>query len=90
MKYIMFTQTIGEGTVRQVPILFPNSLTHSLVAEALLQSPELVGAAVTSAGEFSSMSLSDVELHGKSDSLKLESLSTDSAVLPMNDYLHGM
>lgn len=89
MKYIMLNIPFG-GSVRRTPILFPDYLTHAMVAEALIAQPHLSSATVHSAGEFSSMDLGDVELGGKSTSLGVESDPNDSKFLPLMDYHHGI
>lgn len=89
MKYIILDVPFGD-TVRRTPILFPNYLTHAIVSESLQAHPTLRDAKVYSAGEFSSVDLRDVDLHGRSTSLGVESLAGDSDLLPMLDYTHGI
>ncbi len=89
MKYIMFDIPFGT-MVRRTPIMFPNYLVHSIVAEALQAHPLFKGAIVHSAGEFSSVDLGDVQFTGGSTSLKVESDPADDAGLAMTDYHHGL
>jgi hypothetical protein len=89
MKYVVFGKEEQGEIVHQVPVAFPNHMTHCLVAEAMLKSEELLGYKVISAGEFSSSGLW-IKCHGKSDTLKVESRGEqDSTLFSTNDYLHG-
>lgn len=89
MKYIMLEVPMGT-LVERMPIMFPNNLVHSIVAEALLAHPTLKHAKVVSAGEFSSLDLVGVSFHGKSTSLKLIAREDDDAFLPSLDYGGGI
>ena len=89
MKYIMMDVPFGTE-MRRAPIMFPDFLTHSVVAEAIKAHPLMPGAVVVSAGEFASMDLMDVEFSGQSVSLGLKSLPGDDLILPMLDYTHGI
>lgn len=91
MKYIMFTQYNENGTVlRKVPIIFPNALTHALIAEALSKSEELTNSKVTSAGEFSSFDLAHIAPTGHSESLGVGTDPDDLSIIRTYDYTHGL
>lgn len=87
MKYIMFERTDG-GLTRRWPVIIPNGLTHSEMAEALLKTEELQGAKVLSAGE---CNVGFVSCHGKSSTLGVGSLEReDDEIINGNDYWHGI
>ncbi len=94
MKYIMFKQVIGTGddpTVRHIPVLFPNQMTHALMRDACLTSPEFENAVIVSAGEFSSLNLRDIECHGSSSTLGVDSRGKeDTDIIKNYDYFHGL
>lgn len=85
MKYIVFL--VPGKLPRLAPVVFPNWLTHSDVAQALLQSgkmPELTGAVADSAGEYSPLG---GVCSGHSETLGLQSKpDRDTRLLLMNDY----
>lgn len=93
MKYIVLKQ-IGKHFSREVPIIFPNELVHSVVAEAIMDALEKeghkTGFDVVSAGEFSSMDI-QADCNGKSTTLNVKSRGdVDSRMITMYDYLHGI
>lgn len=89
MKYVMFERDIGDGLLQRIPVIFPNLLTHSLVAEAMLKMEDLLQARVVSAGELSSLDV-DGTMHGHSESLGIGSDSSDTSVTRSHDYTHGI
>ncbi len=90
MKYIVFERPLGDdGMTQKIPIIFPNNLTHSLVAEAMLTSEELKDAKPVSAGDLSSLGFEDV-CSGESQTLKLKSHPDDTMLIRMMDYRHGL
>ena len=86
MKYIM----LKLSDERLVPVIFPNSLIHSEMANAvqsmLLQVHELTCEPV-SAGD---IQFSDVFCSGKSSTLKLDSRPSDAELIEGYDYNHGI
>lgn len=95
MKYIMFVQNIGDGAdgmslKRYIPVMFPNNLTHSLMRDACLTSEEFKNATIVSAGEFSSLDMSDIECHGRSETLGVSFGEEDAAIIRTYDYTHGL
>lgn len=85
MKYIVFKQQHESGGTLLVPIVFPDMLVHSMVAEALLAGP-LKDFVPDSAGFLSSLSV-DANCHGESESLKLKANpERDIPLLKMADY----
>lgn len=84
MKYVMFRVPGPGGIDRLVPVLFPDSLVHREVAEALY--PVVKGLPV-SAGEC----VVDVSsTHGRSSTLAMDSREEDADVISTHDYLHGL
>lgn len=87
MKYIMLGINHEELGLRTYPIIFPDNLVHSLVAESIKTHEGLEQAVVISAG---SCNL-HVECFGKSDTLKVKSLEKkDSQAINLYQYTHGM
>lgn len=80
MKYVMFEKRT-KGMSHLVPIIFPSSLVHADVAEAL--KTVLKGYKPTSAGEVSPMIMA---AHGESTTLKLKANPRDTQVIMLNDY----
>ena len=95
MKYVVMSAPLGKsGMRRELPVVFPDALTHRDVADALKRGcPELRGAVPVAAGFLSSMSVGEEgACHGKSESLGgLASRGTvDDALMRMLDYGHGI
>lgn len=90
MKYIVM-QTTRKGMVREFPILFPDALTHAVVAAALERHcEELTGARPVSAG-FISSTVIDEGCYGESETLRLKSRgAADDQLIAMLDYTHGI
>jgi hypothetical protein len=97
MKYVMLRLEMG-GVERDLPIIFPSSLVHASVFEAIRSMREFVepvrwhrplaDAVAVAAGE---LTMGDVCCSGKSETLKLTSRHRDDArIILMNDYLHGI
>lgn len=96
MKYVMFELDTGDGLKRNIPIIFPNSLVHADVAEAIKHMRvgtqrnwdcPFVEAKVVSAGE---LSIASSTTSGGSETLGVESRLEDSTIITMHDYFHGM
>jgi hypothetical protein len=90
MKYIVLRS--GKfGLEREFPIIFPNSLTHSDVFQALIKEcPELDGANPVAAGELSSINI-NAGCHGFSSTLGEGSREEmDDNLIRMIDYTHGI
>ena len=85
MKYIVFQTKDG---CQEIPIIFPNTLVHIEVAQAL---SKIVGTSrIVAAGEFSSLDI-DATCHGKSTTIGIKSREDDDAQLISNyDYHFGM
>lgn len=94
MKYVVIrvTSRIGE---REIPVIFPNALVHSQMAEATIAAMKIddprSGYEVVSAGEISSMNINP-ECHGKSVSLgNIKSREgVDDSLIRRHDYFHGI
>ena len=109
MKYIIIQYVQGprdgEAITRELPILFPNGLTHANVAEYMQHAirEESTGRKsgtqnehfardfkVVGAGELASFAL-DPMCGGKSETLDVESRGiADSSAIKMIDYSHGI
>lgn len=85
MKYVMFIQKDGD-IERKMPVVFPELLVHSMVADSMLKGP-LKGWTIHSAGFCKGMFHS---LGGESASLKSKPAGGDVNVLNTMDYLHGL
>ena len=98
MKYVVvkLKQGKGESTVtRELPIIFPEALSHSVVAQAFMRAikeeqPNIREMEPVSAGFLSSMDI-NYSVYGKSDTLKLESREDqDNRLISTLDYTHGI
>lgn len=86
MKYVVF-----KRKDREFPVLFPDILVHSMVAESLTaKHGPLHGWQPVSAGFLSSLNV-PAECHGSSETLKLKSRGdADSKLIATVDYTHGV
>ena len=86
MKYIVFRKVTGSFQ-QEIPIIFPNSLVHLEVAQAL---SKIVGTSkVVAAGEFSSLDI-EPNVSGRSSSIGIGSRGKiDERLIVGNDYNHG-
>jgi hypothetical protein len=89
MKYVMFEVQMPGGMVRHVPVMFPDSLVHEDVADALAGIPGLNGNTVVSAGTCSFMPGS-IDVGGESKTLELKSHPGDQITINMIDYQYGL
>lgn len=94
MKYVVFKLTQGKGRsaiIREIPVIFPDALTHALVAESLVNgNGELKGSVPIAAGFLSSLAIRG-ECAGKSESLGLKSREAeDEQLICTVDYTHGV
>ena len=90
MKYVMLEAKLPESKmVVKIPLIFPNALVHSIVADqmvfALLRHG--IEAVPVSAG---TASVSQVEIGGNSETLGLSSNPDDKMTIELIDYLHGL
>jgi hypothetical protein len=87
MKYVMFETTNGQ----KIPVIFPESLAHAtmamVVAAAIEVSTKSMAEAVS--GGFINLGL-DVGVHGKSESLGLESNPDDAARILLGESVSFM
>lgn len=86
MKYIMVKTKLGEMEAL-MPIIFPNALTHSLVADAIQAMPGMSSAEIHSAGF---IHLRELHCFGESETLEVASSPQDSAIIIAHDYFHGL
>lgn len=89
MKYVMF-ETMIAGVARNIPIIFPEEMVHSIVAEAMERAFIEHGwkTCVVSAGELT-VEAADVE--GKSETLSVLSRGArDQAIINRVDLFHGI
>lgn len=84
MKYIMLS-TEFTGVTKLVPIIFPDFLVHSMVADAI--KPLISGSVVVSAGD---IQMGVYNCSGASETLGVESKESDLGVIDTYDYLHGI
>ena len=89
MKYIIIRTQFSKGVFQEIPFIFPETLTHSLTSEALLQSLEFKDRKpeVVSAGFYNFINES---AYGNSVSLKLHSRESDSELISGFDFHKGL
>ncbi len=92
MKYIVMQRKVG-GTVRHVPVIFPNELVHRHVAEALLKlpgNPYQFLNKVASAGDVT-VELGSVACSGGSTTLNIKSRGVvDERLIDTVEYGGGV
>jgi hypothetical protein len=90
MKYIMFSITIGSIQFK-VPIIFPNNLVHSEIAQAMLPVFQRhfgeCSPVVISAGDYDPI---DSVCYGKSETLKVSASPDDGKIILTYAYTHGV
>lgn len=109
MKYVVIkvedyptTDPRAEAIIREMPVVFPEHMVHSMVYDSLAHMLRLevlgtkrrrelscVGAGFMSSTVFPA--IGDSFCHGKSESLNVKSRGTeDDALFSMYDYHHGI
>lgn len=93
MKYVMIRVAL-RGMHRDIPVIFPDIMTHSAVAEKMVEALNADHPRATvrpiSAGFVSSLDCR-VDCHGKSESLNMQSRgSLDGEIIRCHDYSHGL
>lgn len=91
MKYIILKSTLA-GEEQKIPIIFPDFMVHILVAKYMVgmlikqhdRNPHIT---VASAG---SITISNIECFGKSETCKVESDPNDADLIQMFDYFQGL
>lgn len=92
MKYIILEIKNGD-TKREWPIIFPDMMVHSEVANIMQQHIEFVNAMPCKRIAAGSVSFfgGEVRCYGESETLNLESRGVeDEKLIKMFDYLHGI
>lgn len=88
MKYIVFERQIENNMVEVIPVIFPNSLVHSEVSEAIIKvienSHKATVVTPVTAGFVNIMSS---KVYSSSETLKLASTPSDALLMQMVDYL---
>lgn len=91
MKYVMF-EIRHDSIVINVPIMFPDSLVHSLVADEMqrvFKKHRWPNARVVSAGSVTG--IDDVYTSGESETLGVASRGKrDQRIIENYDFLHGI
>ena len=89
MKYIMFRRQVGDMQ-QDIPVMFPNTLNHSEVAEALKNAVRVNGGpdpVVVGAGE---VILAGATCVGSSESLGVKSRGrVDARIIDYGEYTGG-
>lgn len=90
-KYIVVQ--VGVDVKREWPIIFPDMLVHSQMAETikthLMRNHKMTGR-IVAAGTVSFFG-GEVNCHGESETLEIESRGEeDNSLIKMFDYLHGI
>lgn len=92
MKYVMLSAQIDDQTVKLVPILFPEFMSHVDVAEAfvfILSNSHRMAATVDSAGDISIDN--NIECSGDSVTLNVSSNpKRDERIIRSYNHLHGI
>ena len=86
MKYIMFEHKVKDTATTMIPVIFPNTLIHKDVAEAITEFHKKKYNAdikAVSAGEYNAQT---GFAFGKSESLGLSSGKDDTQVINIIDY----
>lgn len=81
MKYIMFQTKDGK----KIPIIFPNFIVHSMVAERLVDLTLEPNCKIVSAGE---IKIAVRNCNGNSESLKVGVRKGDATLIHEYDYFH--
>ena len=89
-KYVMFQIEIGECTVQEIPVIFPDVFVHKHVEQYLSRLfvrehqkfPKCVSAGF--------IRLGNVTTYGKSDSMNLESREEDASIIDSFICSHGL
>lgn len=86
MKYVVLKETRGH-VEREIPVIFPNQLCHSDIAELVSNAEGVAGTHVVAAG-FCNVS---VKCSGNSESLNIGNrASLDDDMINTYDYTHGI
>lgn len=86
MKYVVIQAMVGS-LVREIPVIFPNDLSHVDVAKAIILGCKEVQCGVPiSAGFINSFEL-DASTHGHSITLNLDARQEDQELIRMCDYV---
>lgn len=89
MKYIMM-ETVSSGVKKLIPIIFPDFMTHSDLAEhvqSILETQHKLQTQVRSAG---SIDINVDGCFGESETLHVKSKDGDDRVINSYDHLHGI
>ena len=86
-NYIIFRSPKQHGVIREIPIIYPDILVHSDVAEAMLKVPGMEKFKPISAGSCTLMACS---CEGGSSTLKLKSRKGDHNLINNYPYWHGI
>lgn len=96
MKYIILELDHGNGLVREIPVIFGEALVHAVVSESIIngtmrEDSNIERMRPVAAGFLSCIELGNVNCHGKSESLKLESRGQEDVdLMKLHDYTHGL
>jgi len=90
MKYVMF-ETANRSFVQRIPVIFPNSLVHALVADytGVALREHGYDVKVVSAGEIR-LASNGVHCSGGSSTLGIRSLPSDARIIEGYEYFHGI
>ena len=84
MKYIMFEKKLPDDMVQIVPVIFPEALVHSDVAEVMRRLKGIRGLEPVAAGSINMLAQT---CYGKSETLQLNARSQDAETINFVDYL---
>lgn len=88
MKYIVFERQIENNMVEVIPVIFPNSLVHSEVSEAIVKLIEKSHkATIVTPVTAGFVNILSSKVYSGSETLKLASTPSDALLMQMVDYL---
>jgi hypothetical protein len=89
MKYIVMSHRTA-GVLQEIPIIFPSSLVHEIVAAKMAEVLIDHGYQVIKCTRAGDCMVSDCVTGGKSSTLDLEGEKEDHTLIELHDVLHGI
>lgn len=89
MKYIVLSHRIGD-VIQEIPIIFPENLVHSIVADAMNAALSHHGFKKVVCDRAGDCIVTECVTGGRSSTLGLEGDKEDHTLIELNDVLHGI